>query len=437
MTSVTRPGVGIGQLLLRISQFNECQAKRPAENQMQFWREFVDKFFYFRATYKYIVWLTDHDTRSFQLFQLGTETLPRFYNVIYSSSISSVYYVLENPREYCLDSRTYLLFSPKTRVEYKYENGCRVITKGFLRVTFSDELKIILWEFEAKCHEEYLPTSIFREKRAKRQQRTSLNLNAQDTTPCTPSGGEISLDSLPKSQVNQFGLPPPVMRCFEITEVINYMKDLIDFAMERQLPPLQSLELYHQEMIDKSSMGGSVSNSQSDPESYGWNGTKMRISKQASFLQPHDDQLREDESNRMAGQEDQYSRSHLHESQDKTESPQKKPDPGEMDINTSTQETTTEDIKKIDPLIKVELDNIEIKEEKQTEKPEEKIQSTEGNEKPSEKEEDRMEDEEEDQEKSEERAKVTKKRIRKTRVTTPNTLGPNSTTKQLAKRKKK
>jgi hypothetical protein len=121
-------------------------------------------------------------------------------------------------------------------------------------VTFSEELKIILWEFEAKCHEEYFPTSIFRDKRIKQQQRTSLNLNASDTTPNntnTGGGGVISLDALPNSQVNQFGLPPPVMRCFEITEVINYMKDLIDFALERQLAPHESLELYHKEMIDK------------------------------------------------------------------------------------------------------------------------------------------------------------------------------------------
>jgi len=248
-------GVGVGQLLLRISQFNEYQARRPPENQMPFWRDFVSEFFHHRATYKYIVWLNDHETRSFQLFQLGTETLPRFYNVIYSSSISSVYYVLENPREYCLDSRTYLLFSSKTRVEYKYENGCRVITKGFLRVTFSDELKIILWEFEAKCHDEYLPTSLFKEKKGKRSRRQSLNyvnsLPEKSETngnrePPSNGGGEISLDSLPKSQVNQFGLPPPVMRCFEITEVINYMKDLIDFAMDRQLSPMVSLEKYHQ-----------------------------------------------------------------------------------------------------------------------------------------------------------------------------------------------
>jgi len=132
-----------------------------------------------------------------------------------------------------------------------------VITKGFLRVTFSDELKIIMWEFEAKRHHEYLPTSLFKypNSRVRRQSLNHINSlpeksepNGNREPPVTSNGGEISLDSLPKTQVNQFGLPPPVMRCFEITEVINYMKDLIAFAMERQLSPMVSLEKYHQEV---------------------------------------------------------------------------------------------------------------------------------------------------------------------------------------------
>eukprot|EP01125_Pyxidicula_operculata_P011301 TRINITY_DN3700_c0_g1_i2.p1 TRINITY_DN3700_c0_g1~~TRINITY_DN3700_c0_g1_i2.p1 ORF type:complete len:377 (-),score=67.13 TRINITY_DN3700_c0_g1_i2:530-1660(-) len=350
-------GVGVGQLVLRISQFNEYQTKRPRNgaNQMPFWREFVSEFFYTRATYKYIVWLNDRESRS---FLLTTETLPRFYNVIYSSSISSVYYILENPREYSIDSRTYLLYSSETRVEFQYENGCRVVTRGYLRVTFSDELKIVLWEFEAKQHDEFIPSSLFQTNPSSSSSRaissgqnssnasytpgqngittppttpvpstaqTTLNAAAaasasvsNGTTPNTPdvkikiepddntdtknninskssngtidsgisggggsnSGGggggggggnsgnsnnsddssssgnlnfsnqssatpkKIYVDSLPKSQVNEFGLPPPVMRCFEIAEVINYMKDLIDFAMNQDLSPMASLEKY-------------------------------------------------------------------------------------------------------------------------------------------------------------------------------------------------
>jgi len=372
----------------------------------------VDEFFFNRATYKYIVWLTDHDTRSFQLFQLGTETLPRFYNVIYSSCISSVYYVLENPREYCLDSRTYLLFSPKTRVEYKYENGCRVITKGFLRVTFSDELKIILWEFEAKCHEEYLPTSIFRDKRVKRQQRTSLNLNPQEnTTPCTPSGGEISLDSLPKSHVNQFGLPPPVMRCFEITEVINYMKDLIDFAMERNLAPLESLELYHKEIIDKPSQNSTPN----EPEYNIWNTAKLRV-KQASFLQPSDD-IKEEHESLLIALDDPLIKSEKTEDKIKTEEI--------MDLNS----IPTEPPDSSHPI------SLDIKEEK-IEKPDYVEKPDPGNDKPldhAKEVEDRME-EDEDDDKSD---KNFKKRTRKSRAALQNIPTPPSQTQRPKRKQKK
>jgi len=166
---------------------------------------------------------------------------------------------MENPREYCLDSRTYLLYASKTRVIYKYDNGCEVVSRGFLRVTFSDDLKIVLWEFEAKVHEEYLPMSkIKKELGAEPQRRGSFNFVVKDqgTEKSKPEPmfekssvpTVISVDSLPKSHVNEFGLPPPVMRCFEITEVISYMKDLIDFALENSFSPIASLEKFHQQV---------------------------------------------------------------------------------------------------------------------------------------------------------------------------------------------
>ncbi len=253
--------------MLRVTQFNEAQTRRPVSKllqfspfqiesnlQMPFWRNFVHDHFYHRATFKYIVQLNDHETRA---FQIGIETLPRFYHVIYSSSISSVFYVMENPREYCLDSRTYLLYASKTRVIYKYDNGCEVVSRGFLRVTFSDDLKIVLWEFEAKVHEEYLPMSkIKKELGSEPQRRGSFNFVVKDqgNEKSKPEFEKssvptvISVDSLPKSHVNEFGLPPPVMRCFEITEVISYMKDLIDFAQDNNLSPIVSLEKFHQQV---------------------------------------------------------------------------------------------------------------------------------------------------------------------------------------------
>jgi len=323
-------------------------------------------------------------------------------------------------------------------VEYKYDNGCRVITKGFLRVTFSEELKIILWEFEAKCHEEYLPTSIFREKRLKRPRGTSLNINVpQDNTPCTPSGGEISLDSLPKSHVNQFGLPPPVMRCFEITEVIHYMKDLIDFAMERQLAPLESLELYHKEIIDKPSQGVP----QTEPDYNGWTGPNKHVhrvlSKQASFLQPPDDCYIRDDIDPMSifDEENKLIKTEKNDSN----SPLKKPTSEEMDLNSIPAEPSEE---KFDPnVLQIEIKeeksfsgNAKIKEEKSEKDREEKSGIIAENEKASEKEEEeRIDEEEEDPDKPE--SKSSKKRIKKPRVAIQNiSMPPNL---QRSKRNKK
>jgi hypothetical protein len=64
------------------------------------------------------------------------------------------------------------------------------------------------------------------------------------------------------------------------------MKALIDFAMERQLAPLESLELYHKEIIDIPSQGGPPP---PEPEATytGWTGPHK--GKKSSFLQPNDD----------------------------------------------------------------------------------------------------------------------------------------------------
>lgn len=81
-----------------------------------------------------------------------------FVNVF--SGISGIRLLLENPREYALDQKTFLLFSSRTRTYYNYTNGCKVIMGGSLRVTFSHHLKVLLWEYEVQKYEEFLPRSI-------------------------------------------------------------------------------------------------------------------------------------------------------------------------------------------------------------------------------------------------------------------------------------
>lgn len=62
--------------------------------------------------------------------ELGTEALPRMYQVTYASGVRQIMYFMENPREYSINDRTYLLISTKTKVFMLYENGAEVHITG-------------------------------------------------------------------------------------------------------------------------------------------------------------------------------------------------------------------------------------------------------------------------------------------------------------------
>jgi len=207
--------VGVGQLVLRIHQFNETQqlgAKgSKGQETMHFWKKFVDDFFHPMGAYRYIfVNSNNNETPTKKTFQLEIDSLPRLFNVIYSSGIKSVTYIMDNPREFSIFStKTYLLLSEDTKVLYTYET-VTVMLLGTLRVTFDIELKILVWEFEVKNYEVYYPKDI----------------------------------KVEDKNINDYGLHQNIMRYFEIVEGITYMKDLILFSKGRQLSPYESLKQY-------------------------------------------------------------------------------------------------------------------------------------------------------------------------------------------------
>jgi hypothetical protein len=52
------------------------------------------------------------------------------YQVTYASGVRQIMYFMENPREYSINDRTYLLISTKTKVFMLYENGTEVHITG-------------------------------------------------------------------------------------------------------------------------------------------------------------------------------------------------------------------------------------------------------------------------------------------------------------------
>jgi len=144
-------------------------------------------------------------------FQLGYESIARLFDTIYHCGIQSVSYLAENPREYLLMSmKTYILISEKTTALYYYDNYVCVMIYGYLKINFDLHLKIISFVFKSHHYEELYPRN-------------------------------MSI-SLPDNWLNEFGLPPDVMRYFEVVEGLLYMKEIILFGSKYHVRPKVALK---------------------------------------------------------------------------------------------------------------------------------------------------------------------------------------------------
>jgi len=242
--------VGIGQLIHRLIQFNETQTKRPENNNMEFWRTFVGDFFTESSIFKYIVW-NDKETRT---FELPTKVLPRFFKLSYDGGMREMTYVLENPREYSMDSRTYLMNCTRTKMICVFD-GSQVVTNGHLRVTFTQDLKILCWEFDAHKHQVLIPRTFLESNLAALTSQLENHYNSfpnssaggksnniNQSTGASGSTGNISqMHVLPQPPVNEYGITSQVMRCYEIAEVIASMEDLMDFSAVMGVSPMETL----------------------------------------------------------------------------------------------------------------------------------------------------------------------------------------------------
>jgi len=147
---------------------------------------------------------------------LSTVTLPRLFHVTYESGVQEIYYFMENPREWSIDNKTYLLYVGNTQIMMTFGEEEHVLIHGQLRVAFDSKLKIMSWEFENNDHKEY---------------------HTKQT-----NGG--------KKLVNEFGLTSEIMRCFEFAEVITTMEDLIYRSYFWGSSPLESLQQFNKDNIN-------------------------------------------------------------------------------------------------------------------------------------------------------------------------------------------
>ncbi|CAL9147373.1 probable transcriptional regulator SLK2 isoform X1 [Musa acuminata AAA Group] len=263
----------------RLMQYLFHQRHRPAANSILYWRKFVTEYFAPLAKKRWCLSLYENignhalgvfpqsakdawqcelcGLKSGKGFEATFEVLPRLFQIKFDRGLIDDNLFLGIPRECHLPSGIIVLEYEKVVHESVYEH-LRVAREGKLRVTFTPELKILCWDFCARRHEEFLPrrvlaTQVNQLLQVAQKYQTTVNENGsagvfhQDLqASCNmfiAAGCQLAKSMEPQS-LNELGFSKRYVRYLQISEVVNSMKDLIDFSQEHRIGPIDSLKNY-------------------------------------------------------------------------------------------------------------------------------------------------------------------------------------------------
>ncbi|KAF5743561.1 transcriptional regulator SLK2 [Tripterygium wilfordii] len=263
----------------RLMQYLYHQRQRPPDNSIAYWRKFVAEYYSARAKKRWCLSLYDNvghhalgvfppaamdawqcdicGSKSGRGFEATFEVLPRLNEIKFGSGVIDELLFLDLPREYRFMSGVMLLEYGKAVQESVYEQ-LRVVREGQLRIIFAQDLKILSWEFCARRHEELFPRSLVASQVnqllqvAQKCQNTiaesgSDGVSQQDlqtNSNMVLTAGRHLAKNMELQSLNDLGFSKRYVRCLQIAEVVNSMKDLIDYCREHKAGPINGLKNY-------------------------------------------------------------------------------------------------------------------------------------------------------------------------------------------------
>ncbi|KAF8026517.1 hypothetical protein BT93_F3106 [Corymbia citriodora subsp. variegata] len=271
LRSPARPAYEPGTCARRLTRFIYHQQHRPEDNNIEFWRKFVNEYFAPNAKKKWCVSMYGNGRQATGVFpqeawqceicnrkpgrgfEATFEVLPRLYKIKYESGTLEELLYVDMPREQENSSGQIVLDYAKAIQESVFEQ-LRVVRDGQLRIVFSPDLKICSWEFCARRHEELIPRRLLipqvsqlgaaAQKYQAATQNASSNLSVselQNNCNMFLSSARQLAKALEVPLVNDLGYTKRYVRCLQISEVVNSMKDLIDYSRETRTGPMESL----------------------------------------------------------------------------------------------------------------------------------------------------------------------------------------------------
>ncbi|XP_073395669.1 uncharacterized protein [Physcomitrium patens] len=268
------PEMEAGACARRLMQYLYHQRHRPPDNNIAFWRNFVEKYFARSAKKRWCVtqygsggrqptgvfpqdmWHCEIcGTNPGRGFETSVEVLPRLFKIKFDSGIQEELLFVDMPHECRLASGQTVLEYGKAIQESVFEQ-LRVVREGQLRIVFSAELKILSWEFCARSHEELLPRRLIIPQVNQLVQISQKHQNSQ-SGGAGASGQDLQTNchmfvasarqlakNLEMPNVNELGYTKRYVRCLQISEVVNSMKDLIDYSRDNSFGPIASLHKF-------------------------------------------------------------------------------------------------------------------------------------------------------------------------------------------------
>uniref|UniRef100_A0A7I4D1E1 Transcriptional corepressor SEUSS n=1 Tax=Physcomitrium patens TaxID=3218 RepID=A0A7I4D1E1_PHYPA len=265
MTSIQLQQLQQQQVQMQQQQANLCSHQ---DNNIAFWRNFVGEYFAANARKRWCVsqygsggrqptgifpqdvWHCEIcGTNPGRGFETTVEVLPRLMKMKFDSGIQEELLFVDVPHEYRQASGHMVLKYGKAIQESVFEQ-LRVVREGQLRIVFSAEWKILSWEFCGRSHEELLPRRLI-VPQVNQLVQISQKYQSSQNGGAGASGQEMQTSchlfvtsarqlakNLELPTVNDLGYTKRYVRCLQISEVVNSMKDLIDHSRDNGYGPM-------------------------------------------------------------------------------------------------------------------------------------------------------------------------------------------------------
>uniref|UniRef100_A0A453QXJ8 Transcriptional corepressor SEUSS n=1 Tax=Aegilops tauschii subsp. strangulata TaxID=200361 RepID=A0A453QXJ8_AEGTS len=273
-----RTPVESGLCSRRLMQYLYHKRYRPDNNPITYWRKLIDEYFAPRSRERWCVssyekpgntsaaipqtspgtWRCDIcNTHSGKGYEATSEILPRLCQIRFDHGVKDEYLFLDMPNEYRLPNGLLLLEHAKVVQKSIYEHQ-HVTHEGQLRIIFTPELKIMSWEFCSRKHDEYVTRKFLTDQvthmlRATQNYQATVTKNgpaglsndeAQNACNQFASASRQLAKNIDHHSLNEHGLSKRYVRCLQISEVVNHMKDLIEFSHKNKLGPIEGLKNY-------------------------------------------------------------------------------------------------------------------------------------------------------------------------------------------------